>query len=114
MAIYCLHCYQLKVANKSQLKVMKFTMMIAAAYAKSCTIQRAVGCPSKRKSDADLRVERRKQIALVAVADVRYDNVAHWPEFREKKNNCQFCKTGIGRVYCTKCEQFKKLLCCLW
>ena len=44
---------------------------------KSHTIQRAVGHPSKIKSDADLPLERRKQPAPVPVADVRYDNVAH-------------------------------------
>ena len=29
---------------------------------------------------------------------------SNWPEFREKKNKCRFCKTGTGRVYCTKCD----------
>ena len=68
---------------------------------KSCTIQRAVGCHSKRKSDCYLSLKREKQPATVPFANVWYDNVAHWPEFHEKKNKCRFCKTGTGHVYCT-------------
>ena len=102
--IYRLHCNQLKVSKKSQLSLMKFTMMIAAALTKSRTIQRAIGRPSKIKSNGDLPLEKRKQPAPVPVAEVRYDNVAHRPEFREKQNKCRFCKTATGRVYCTKCD----------
>ena len=68
--IYCRHCNQLKVSKKSQLSLMKFTMMIAAALTRSRTNQRAVGRPSKGKSDVDLPLERRKQPASVPVADV--------------------------------------------
>ena len=78
--------------------------MIGAALTKSRIIQRAVGHPLKRKFDGDLPLERRKQPAPVPVADVQYDNVAHWPEFRKKKNKCRFCKTGTRHVYCTKCD----------
>ena len=102
--IYRRHCGQLKVSKKSQLSLMKFTMIIAAALTKSCTIQRAVGRPSKRKSNGDLPLERRKQLAPVPVADVRYDNVAHWSECHEKKNKYQLCKTGTRHVFCTKCD----------
>ena len=87
---------------------MKFTMMIPAALTKSRTIQKTVGRPSKRKSDGDLPLERRKESAPIpapvpAPAPVP-DNVPHWPEFLKKKNKCRFCKTGAGRVYCTKCD----------
>ena len=98
--IYRRHCNQLKVSKKSMLSLIKFTMMIAAAL----TRFRTIGSPSKRKSDVDLPLERRKQPAPVPVADVWYDNVAHWPEFCKKENKCRFCKTGTGRVYCTKCD----------
>ena len=43
---------------------------IAAALTRSRTNQRAVGHPSKGKSDVDLPLERRKQPASVPVADV--------------------------------------------
>ena len=56
--IYCRDCNQLKVSKKSQLSLVKFTMMIAAALTKSHNIQRAVGRPSKRKLDGDLPLER--------------------------------------------------------
>ena len=83
--------------------------MIGAAHTKSRTIQRAVGHPLKRKSDGDLPLERRKQPAPVPVADVQYDNVAHWPEFCVKKNKCRFCKTGTRHVYCTKLSIFSNI-----
>ena len=58
----------------------------------------------KIKSDGDLPLERQKRPTPVPVADIRYDNVAQSPEFREKKNKYGFCKTGTGCVYCTKCD----------
>ena len=102
--VYRHHCNQLKVSKKSYLSLIKFTMMIAAALTKSRITQRAACCPSKTKSDGDLPIERRKQLAPVSVADSQYDNVFHWPECCKKKSKCRFCKTGTKRVYCTKCD----------
>ena len=107
--VYRRHCNQLKIPKKSQLSLLKFTMSIASALVNSNTIQRSVGRPSKRKSDVELPIARRKQPTPLPVADARYDNIAHWPEFRDKKNKCRLCKTGTGRVYCKKC----KLCLCL-
>ena len=69
--VYRRRCNQLKVPKELELHLMKFTMMKAAsALIKSRTIQRTVGHPSKRTSDGDLPLERRKQPAPVHVTDV--------------------------------------------
>ena len=65
--VCCRHSNLLKVTKKSQLNLMKFTMIIAATLTKSRTIQRAVDLPSKRKCDGNLPLERRKQPASVPV-----------------------------------------------
>ena len=101
--IYRRYCNQLEVPKKSQISLLKFTMAISSALTKSTTVQR-VGRPSKRQSDDHLPLVRRKVPTPAPVDDIRYDNVAHWPEFREKKNKCRLCKTGTRRVYCKKCD----------
>ena len=89
--IYRRYCNQLEVPKKSQISLLKFTMAISSALTKSTTVQR-VGRPSKRQSDDHLPLVRRKVPTPAPVDDIRYDNVAHWPEFREKKINVDFVK----------------------
>ena len=80
-------------------------MAIASGLINARRIQKTVGRPPKRKSNDDVRTPvPRKQPQPLPVADARYDNMSHWPEFRDKKNKCRFCKTGQGRVYCKKCD----------
>ena len=102
--IYRRHCDQMRVPKKSQLSLLKFTMSIASALTTARTVTRLVGRPSNRQSTDETTAPKRKCPTSIPVMDVRYDNIGHWPEFREKKNKCRLCKTGTGRVYCKKCD----------
>ena len=102
--LYRRYCTQLKVAKKQQLSLLKFTIAIASGLVNCRRIQKSVGRPSKRKSDDIVIPQPRKQPVAMPVADARYDNTSHWPEFREMKRKCRLCKTDQSRVYCMKCD----------
>ena len=105
--LYRKYCNQLYVPKKKQLNLLKFTISVASAVINAGTIQRStVGRPWKRKSDTDDIPQSviKKSVIQEPVEDVRYDNIAYWPEYRESKNKCRYCKTENGRVYCMKCN----------
>lgn len=101
--IYRRHCDQLKVAKRSQMSLLQFTSGIASGLTTAETTKQPVGRP-RRSDGIDTPLVKRKRPTDIPVADTRYDQVGHWPEFREKKNKCRECKTGTGRVYCKKCD----------
>ena len=70
-------------------------------------VDRPVGRPLKRKSLEEEAQSSKRGRAVVTPTPqkcVRNDEVGHWPVFRDKKNKCRFCKTGIIRTSCMKCE----------
>ena len=36
---------------------------------------------------------------------VRLDSSHHWPEYRDAKNQCRYCKTGLSQVYSTTASE---------
>ena len=101
--LYRRHCHQMNVSKKQQLSLLKFTSAIAHGLANAAKVPH-VGRPGKRRASDTPSSVPRKQPAPVPYDDSRYDNVAHWPEFRKKKNKCRLCKVNFSRVYCKKCN----------
>ena len=97
----------IECSKKMQLNLLKFTISVVSALVNSSTSQRStVRCLSKCQSDTDdiIQSVKRKSLVPEFVENVRYDNIAHWPEYCESKSNCRYCKSGTGRVYCKKCS----------
>ena len=108
--LYRRHCSQLKIAAKSQMSLLTFISKISDALIKAgkpSPARRSAGRPPKRRCDEreDVTLKRgRAPKTVIPDADSRYDELCHWPEYREKKNKCLLCKTGFCRVYCLKCN----------
>ena len=106
--LYRRHCRQLKIAAKNEMELLNFTSKITHANAgKSTPTTRSVGRPPKHRSDESLDVTLKRGRApktKIPNADSRHDRLPHWPEYREKKNECRLCKTGFSQVYCQKCN----------
>jgi len=99
--LYRRHCDQRNVPKKFQMSLLKFTTSIASGLTSTNTIRsRPIGRPVRSSTDET----KKRKLPTQVVNDVRYDNISHWPEFRENKNKCRYCKTGTGRVYCRKCN----------
>ena len=64
------------------------------------------GRPSKRASSASIKPSKRATVATPC-QDVRYDNIAHWPEPVDQKQRCRNCQA----YSCTKCTKCKLALC---
>ena len=60
---------------------------------------------SSSLNDETLRSLQSKKVKTVLpVADVRYDNQAHWAVYDQKRMQCRYCLTGNTRVRCVKCD----------
>ena len=77
-----------------------------------CNIAQALikaGKSSKRKrgrrsTEGDSPKQKRQRVAVQQVADIRYDEIGHWPTPLEKKQRCKYCPTGYTRISCSKCN----------
>ena len=56
------------------------------------SIDDKASCPPK---------DTRRRVSL-PVADVRYDSLAHWPQFSQKRMRCKHCPSGYTRILCRK------------
>ena len=92
-----------------QLTLVQFTTKVADGLM-FCRkpIDRPVGRPSKRKSLDDAPAYSCGRSVQTATPNkcIRTDKTGHWPVYRDKKNKCQFCKKGIIRTSCIKCEVY--------
>ena len=102
--LYRRYAEQMNVPRKQQLMLLKFITNIADSLVKGGKVPTSAGRPRKRRATDTPSPIARKQPAVVPCEDVRYDNVAHWPEFRTNKNKRRLCKTNYSRVYCKKCN----------
>ncbi|XP_047116180.1 piggyBac transposable element-derived protein 3-like [Schistocerca piceifrons] len=59
-----------------------------------------------RPSTEDMQASKRKLLASRSIADVRYDEVGHWPQQSHQKGRCKLCPKGFSRVSCIKCKVF--------
>ena len=89
------HNYRRKV-----LSLKDFRCSIASALTRA-------GKPQGKKRGRPSLEENTKKVKdswveVAPVADVRYDNMEHWPSHTEKKVHCKLCCTGYTRVKCQK------------
>ena len=101
------HCINICKVNAwsiyKQLSLLKFVYQIASALIRAGTVVNQVGCPPKRRS-LELDVVRHTPSESEPIADIRFDNVSHWPEFRADKRKCRLCKTDQSRIVGKKCN----------
>ncbi len=77
-----------------------FRCSIAQALTKAGKISRKKrGRPSL---EDDYPKHKRQQV--LPVADIRYDQIRHWPTHLENKQRCKYCPTGYTRISCSKCK----------
>ena len=90
-----------------QFDLLKFTSAVSQSLAESPTQRKGRGRPSTERSPGVDKRPRRAPDVVPPQADVRTDDVAHWPVHRADRPRCFHCggKTRIG------CEKCKKGLC---
>lgn len=88
-SLKCLKMFSLEIAN-----ALIYEMMAASRVR-----------PSKRKSTKAVKPPPRSPVipTSVAVDDVRYDNIGHWPVPVSDKKRCRFCQS-YARMICQKCK----------
>ena len=101
--LYRQHCNQLGIVKPKRLSLLRFTMAIASALIHSRAIITGVGQPPKRKSNSGSNARKASAVPS-PVADVRFDQVSHWPQRKPSNCKCRLCKIGQNRVYCMKCQ----------
>ena len=74
---------------------------------KSKTVERSVAGPRKRKSIVDETAGPGRLVVVPTPNNcTRTDKTGHWPCFRDQKSRCIFCKKGIFRTSCMKCQVY--------
>ena len=99
---YRRHCQQQNTPKRRQLSLLKFTVSIATAMIHRKSPVNSVGRPCKRKSTDIGKTKAPSNPS--PIADIRYDQTSHWPEYKPTKQKCRLCKTGQSRVFCMKCK----------
>ena len=101
--IYRRYCSQKEIPKNKQLSLLKFVYQIACAQIRVGTVVNQVGRPPQCRS-LELDVVRCTPSEPEPIADIRFDNVSHWPEFQADKRKWRLCKTGQSQVFCKKCN----------
>lgn len=107
--LYRRHFAQLNLPKQKMLSLCQFSTQLGQAlmYSNKFFAGSQRGRPSKRASSASIKPSKRATVATPC-QDVRYDNIAHWPEPVDQKQRCRNCQ-AYSRTKCTKC----KLALCL-
>jgi hypothetical protein len=95
--LYRRDCELLAIKGKSVLKLRQFQAIVAQGLTDVGTCRKR-GRPS-------LEEPLPKGARLVRVEpcqDVRFDQIGHWPEKREKRRRCAVCKSLKTDTYCEK------------
>ncbi|KAJ8416745.1 hypothetical protein AAFF_G00326230 [Aldrovandia affinis] len=58
----------------------------------------------KRGRPANEDNTKKRKVSTRPVADVRLDQVAHWPELVEEKQRCKLCIKSYSLMRCRKCN----------
>ena len=88
---------QLRVLKKNQHNLLQFMKGVADAFlfagkeTKKANIKKAYTYKWK------------KPMVPKPIADIRFDEIHHWPEFGDKLNRCRVCSM-LSFVYCSKCR----------
>lgn len=101
--LYRRHCAQKGVQKKDVLALKDFQSRIAIALLQGGKVSvRGRGRPSTSTSIQ----QKSKTSATVPIpaAEIRCDNVGHFPEFTEKQGRCRFCPKGWSSIQCSKCK----------
>lgn len=78
-----------------------YGLLMAKKPSSGCSSGKKRGRPpvnNPRPEEGGSKVRR-----MLPIADVRYDKVDHWPEYK-KENKCALCKIKKTSVFCTKCK----------
>ncbi|XP_049776145.1 piggyBac transposable element-derived protein 3-like [Schistocerca cancellata] len=58
-----------------------------------------------RPSTEDTQAPKKRLVASRPIANVRYDEVGHWPQQSHQEGHCKRCPKGFSRVSCIKCKK---------
>ena len=100
--LYRRHVGQHKQSNYMPLKEFRSNIASALTTAGKIMPQKR-GRPSIDDKASCPPKDKRSRVAL-PVADVRYDSLAHWPQFSQKRMRCKHCPSGYTRILCSKCK----------
>ena len=102
--LYGRYSNQLGIAKKTQLSLLQFTKDVAdGLLLVGKNPNKPLGRPLKRRSLSPVSTIGKKPMVPKPVADVRYDGLHHWPDFRDKRNRCRVCSM-LSFVVCSKCK----------
>ena len=103
--LYRRHYEQMGFPARKRKSLMNFSCEIAEAliYADKGPEKPTQGRPSKRASLECAPTVGKRPSNPLPVADVRYDNIAHWPAPTHDKKRCRVCH-AYGRMTCEKCK----------
>ena len=100
------HYQQYKDATKNQKSLSAFSSEIAESLIHS---NKVTPCSSRErppKRQSTEPVTRGKKLTVpLPIHDVRYDQVGHWPEMQENKNQCRLCDMTCHAT-CKKCNVY--------
>ena len=100
--LYQRHVGQHKQSHYMPLK--EFRSNIASALTKARKIMpQKCGCPAMNNKASCPPKDKRSRVILL-VADVRYDSLAHWPQFSQKRMRCKHCPSRYTHILCSKCK----------
>ena len=108
--LYRRHFEQNGYPKKEQKSMLVFSSEIAHAliHADKVAPNSSRGRPMKRKS-VEAVPRGKNPVQPLPIADLRYDQVGHWPKPTSKKNRCRLCSMTC-RMECSKCKVYLCLL----
>ena len=103
--LYRRHCKQLDVPEAKQKSFLEFSTEIAVALinAGKATPNKSRGRPPKRPSEESIPHGGKRAVIPTPIADIRFDNIGHWPNPSADKKRCRVCQ-AYSRMTCEKCN----------
>ena len=95
---------QLAVPKKTQLLLLQFTKGIVDTLLLAGKAPIKTPGRPKKKSLSPKPTVGKKPMVAKPIADVRFDETHHWPDFEEKRNRCRLCSRYI-------CQMWKNVKC---
>ena len=95
---------QLDIPKAKQLTLLQFTKAVADSLLLARkNPNRSPGRRSKKRSLSPVQIVGKKPMAPKPIADVRYDEMHHWPEFGDERNIWRVCSM-LSSTYRSKCK----------
>lgn len=96
--------HQDQLGKKYEYSLLRFQADAASALCKAGKMEKKKGRPSAESSLE--RKTKKYKVSTTPVLDIRYDNIAHWPDYETKQGRCKFCPKGYAHIYCKKCNAY--------